>query len=166
DVVRHAAVALAARGWTVDVVIPSYGFLHREPGANRVGATSVRFRGELTEVEVYLVPGRHDFSGVSHFVIDHPAFMSVVNGRPEIYRSDPPGRPFASDADKFALFAAAVVACVSAGQIRTPGVLHLHDWHAAIVILLRDYTEGAEWLRDVRVVFTIHNLAFQGIRPL
>ncbi len=47
-----------------------------------------------------------------------------------------------------------------------PDVVHLHDWHAALYLLLRHFDPAFRQLQAPRTVFTIHNLAYQGIRPL
>ncbi|MEI2419487.1 glycogen/starch synthase, partial [Arthrospira platensis SPKY2] len=52
------------------------------------------------------------------------------------------------------------------GHCPKPDVIHLHDWHAALFLLLRAYHPAYGSLRTTRCVFTIHNLALQGIRPL
>ncbi|HEX4628235.1 MAG TPA: glycogen/starch synthase, partial [Gemmatimonadales bacterium] len=45
-----------------------------------------------------------------------------------------------------------------------PDVVHAHDWHAALAVLYARRTRGAAW-SHVPTVFTIHNLAFQGVVP-
>jgi starch synthase len=45
-----------------------------------------------------------------------------------------------------------------------PHVIHAHDWHAALSIVYAKRTRGPAWAR-VPAVFTIHNLAFQGVFP-
>jgi starch synthase len=47
-----------------------------------------------------------------------------------------------------------------------PDVVHVHDWQAALapVYLKHRYADDPFW-RDTRSVFTIHNLAYQGIFP-
>ncbi len=45
-----------------------------------------------------------------------------------------------------------------------PDVLHAHDWQAGLVpVYLQRHARG--WLPDTRAVFTIHNLAYQGVFP-
>jgi starch synthase len=44
--------------------------------------------------------------------------------------------------------------------------VHLHDWHAAFYLLMRHYAEHYERLCHIPTVFTIHNLSYQGVRPL
>ncbi len=43
-----------------------------------------------------------------------------------------------------------------------PDVIHAHDWHAALAVLYARFSRGAAWAR-VPTIFTIHNLAFQGV---
>ena len=49
---------------------------------------------------------------------------------------------------------------------RLPDVVHLHDWHASFYLLLTRYGERFRRLAGIRTVFTIHNLSYQGTRPL
>jgi len=43
-----------------------------------------------------------------------------------------------------------------------PDVIHAHDWHAALATIYAKATMGELWSR-VRSVFTVHNLAYQGV---
>lgn len=61
-----------------------------------------------------------------------------------------------------ALAHAAVRLCLGLPGRRRPDVVHAHDWHAGLVPLL----VRAVGLRYVKTVFTIHNLAFQGLFDL
>lgn len=160
DVVRDLPAALADRGWDVTVMIPAYGVLHTAGGAKRVGSVSARFRGELQDVGVWEVPG--SFPSVRNLVLDHPLFGA--DGAGQIYFADDADRPFATDANKFALLSAAAATFVENAENK-PDVVHLHDWHAAFYCLLREYSSQYPSLPDIRTVFTIHNLSYQGVRP-
>lgn len=164
DVVRHLPPALAALGCRVTVLTPAYGSLANRPGAERLAALKVGFGGSAQHVELYQVPGRQSQDDIRHWVLEHPLF--AVCGRGRIYCDDPPSRPFARDASKFALFCAAAAETVLAGLCGTPQVIHLHDWHAALLLLLRRYHPAFHALQHMRCVYTIHNLALQGVRPL
>src|SRR5436853_7172566 len=102
DVVRDVPPALAEQGWQVDVVTPSYGFLQRLPGATRLGQLAFTFAGRPDQALLYAVPGKHPRPGSRHLVVDHPSFLALLDGQPQIYVNDPPGNPFAADATKFA----------------------------------------------------------------
>ena len=88
---------------------------------------------------------------------------SLSAGR--IYCNDPPERPFASDASKFALFGAAGCQLLAEDRLGKVDVIHLHDWHAAFAAMLIRSDPRYALLGDARLVVTIHNLAMQGIRP-
>ncbi|MCI0517557.1 MAG: glycogen synthase [Woeseiaceae bacterium] len=161
DVVRDLPRALADAGCTTTVITPAYGALSKLGGARQVSTLELPFGEDILEVEVIEVPGFD--SRVRNVVLEHPLFSPRGAGR--IYLDDGSGRPFASDAGKFALLSAAAAAYI-AGLEQPPQVVHLHDWHAALYCLLRASAARYAGLRDIRTVYTIHNLAFQGIRPL
>ena len=161
DVVRDLPVALAKLGWSVTVGTPSYGSLHRVDGAERLGSLQVSYRGQEETVDTWLVPGSN--TGVRNLVFDHPLFAADGDG--VIYFGDDPERPFATDANKFALFCAAAAEW-AADTSRKPDVVHLHDWHAAMFLLLTRYSERHAALSSIPTVFTVHNLSYQGTRPL
>lgn len=161
DVVRDLPVALAGTGWSVTVATPSYGSFHRLDGAERVASFDARFRGERQRIDAWVVPGSNE--GVCNLVFDHPEF--AAQGAGVIYYADATDRPFASDAVKFALFCAAAAAWVEQ-TMRKPDVVHLHDWHAALYLPLIRFDERFEAARAIPTVFTIHNLSYQGTRPL
>ena len=161
DVVRDLPAALVDAGWQVTVLSPSYGMFHELPGASHEGAIETRFRGHSLAVQVFEVPGTEP--RVRNVVFEHDAFSPQGPGR--IYCGDEPERPFATDSSKFALFAATAAAWIHELD-ELPDVVHLHDWHAATYSVLRSFEDGLEKLRALRTVFTIHNLSYQGTRPI
>ena len=161
DVVRDLPAALNEHGWNATVVTPAYGALHKLPGAEQVTTIDVPFAGSTESVDVWQVPGQ--FPKVRNLVLDHPLF--AAHGIGCIYFADKPDRPYATDANKFA-FLCAVVAEWLISKESLPDAIHLHDWHAAFFGLLREFSPRYEKLSAVRTVFTIHNLSYQGTRPL
>lgn len=169
DVIRDIPAALADQGCKTSIVTPSYGFLHELGGSVRVASIRFHFAGHPDEAVLYRVRPRTAAAERSvHYVIDHPAFLhyNAEKEQYDIYSNDPLGRPFATDATKFACFCAAVAAAVQSGLFGPLNILHLHDWHAAFLLLLRKYDPACAALNGLRTVYTIHNLALQGIRPL
>lgn len=163
DVVRDIPPALAERGHQVNVLLPGYQKLSKQVGSALVQRINVQFRGRSEPVELYRVPGKHPHPQVNQWVMEHPLFGAAGHGR--VYCDDPPNRPFATDASKFALFCAAAGEAVLQGAFEQVDLLHLHDWHAASLALLRACSPHYERLKGIRTVFSIHNLALQGIRP-
>lgn len=158
DVIRDCPNALSNKGISVDVIIPDYGFSHLD--RERLGTLNVAFAGHSHQVDVWQV--RSAKSSARQLVLSHHYF-SQHNGH--VYCNDEPGRPFATDATKFAFFGAAVCEGLLQGVIPCPDVIHLHDWHSACVALLLKFDKRFETLRNTKLVFTVHNIALQGIRP-
>lgn len=158
---RDLPGALADAGWQATVVTPAYGMFHELPGAQRIATLDVRFRGAPQSVSVFEVPGSDP--RVRNIAFEHALFSP--DGPGKIYSGDPPARPFATDANKFAFFAAAAASWINDQDV-LPDVVHLHDWHAATYAVLRNYADEYRRLRPVRTVYTIHNLSYQGIRPI
>lgn len=158
---RDLPRALARRGWQTTVIVPSYGCFHRLPGATETAKQPLRFGGTEYIASIWQLPSADH--GLTQLVIDHDQLAPGALG--EIYSTDPDDRPYATDASKFAFFSTAVAAYVNDSEL-PPTVVHLHDWHTAFYLLLRSCSPKHSRLRDITAVFTIHNLAFQGIRPL
>ncbi len=167
DVLRDLPPALVELGCRVTVIIPGYGHLSAQPGAQALATFPVSFAGSTRQVVLYSVPTRPGYAAsvqVRHWVVEHPLFSLCGPGH--LYCDDPPGRPFARDATKFAFFCAAAAELLVQGHCEMPEVIHLHDWHTAFFLLLRRCRSRYWPLQSVRCVFTIHNLALQGVRPL
>lgn len=161
DVVRDLPAALAEEGWAPTVVTPSYGILHKLPGSKQLATVLTNFGDDRHEVVIWQVPG--SFDTVRNLVFDHELFEH--SGAGVIYASDEPKRPYATDANKFAFFCAAVATWIN-DSAELPDLVHLHDWHSAFYCLLQRYSGDHCRLQDVRTVFTIHNASYQGTRPL
>lgn len=160
DVVRDVPRQISERGDKVHVVVPSYSRLHKE-GAFK---TSLNFelRGMLYTADLYEVPPKKEFKNIHHYVIHHPEIEA--GGIAHIYHDDPE-EPFFTDAIKYFIFNTAVAAAIKQGAFGKLDVVHLHDWHSSLLLLLREYHKDYKVLKDIRFVYSIHNLAIQGIRP-
>ncbi|MCW8193910.1 glycogen synthase [Proteobacteria bacterium 005FR1] len=163
DVIRDLPPALANQGQDVSVITPGYGQLSRVAGAERIAVLSVPFAGSEETVELFRVPAPMPQSGVSNWVLEHDLF--AAGGAGTIYCTRD-REPFATDANKFALFCASVAECLYEGLLGAVDVLHCHDWHAAALLLLRESASRYDFLRQIPAAYTIHNLSIQGIRPL
>lgn len=162
DVVRDIPKALANQGASVTVLVPAYGAFHLLPGATPVGVCTVVFRGRTERIEFYeLYAGRDP--GVRYLVAHHPLF--AIGGKGRVYCNDEANQPFATDASKFALFCVAGLRALKEHLIEPVDALHLHDWHTGLAAALLKYDPDYQTLKPLKVVFSIHNLALQGIRP-
>ena len=170
DVVRDvptALVSLPEFEGRVTVVVPSAGFLYKHATAS-LGTFTFPFGGQEQTGELFEVPGKRPHPQIRQLVIHHPILEAIDpnTGKPRIYVDDPPDRPFASDATRFACFSAAAAVALKVGLFGDVDRVHLHDWHAGLFLFVRNFVPGFEDLKQYRTAFTIHNLALQGIRPL
>jgi starch synthase len=173
DVIRDVPIALAQLGHEVSVIVPGYQSLAKRNPSTLLGALDVDFCGHRETVTIFRVDQiasvqtkatrSRPVGSVRHYVLEHPVFAACGEGA--IYCNDQHG-PFATDAHKFALFCTAVCQGLIERRFNKVDVLHLHDWHAALVALLRRYMPAYKALRELPAIYTIHNLSLQGVRPL
>lgn len=157
DVIEQLPQALVAAGVPVDVLLPSYGVYQEMPGAMLRSRQSVEFAGSEQQVELYELPL---LNGAGCWVIHHPIFGAPPG---QIYHHDADDQPFATDANIYALFCAAAAELLVARALPVPEVVHLHDWHTGtFAVLARNHPQ----LAHLGLVYTVHNLAMQGTRPL
>lgn len=149
DVVYALAGALSGHGNEVRVCVPAYrGTLARLRELTPVA--TVKVLGHTVRV----LEGRLDDRTPPIWAVDAPSLFDRA-GDP--YR-DRHGRDFDDNALRFACFSEVVAQLAGGAADWRPDILHLHDWQSGL---------AAAWVRwwrlSCRVVFTIHNLAYQGI---
>ncbi|MFO0744919.1 MAG: glycogen/starch synthase [Myxococcota bacterium] len=150
EVVAGLPEAQARLGHDVTVVVPgSAGALARHPSAPVAYEVRVplpwgaaTFRAHVTELR-----------GARLVMLAEQALF----GRPGMYGDRE--EAYSDNPVRFSAFARAAARVVEASDI-----VHLHDWHAGLVAPLVVLGHPAPEHRP-RVVFTVHNLAFQGSFP-
>ncbi len=162
DVIRDIPAALAESGDRVTVVTPSYGFLHQINPIIGNASQAFSFAGERQWAVIHELEGKNPHPGVVQMTVDTPCLISPER---RLYSDDPPDSPFATDANRFACFCAAVAEAVQEGIFEDLDVIHLHDWHTAFFLILREFHSRYQKLKQIRTVYSIHNLAYQGVRP-
>ena len=160
DVIRDVPVALAEKGHHVTVITPGYQSLAKKNASTLLGSVECTFCGVVETVAIFRIEAS---AKLTHYILEHPLFAACGEGA--IYCNDQQG-PFATDAHKFALFCLSVCQGLVDGRFGAFDVLHLHDWHAALVAILRRYMPAYKSLRAILTVYSIHNLSLQGVRPL
>ena len=89
--------------------------------------------------------------GVTYYFLDNEKYFS----RPSLYGEF-------DDAERFAFFSNAVLDLMSAVDF-FPEVFHANDWQTApAVIMLKSNYSSDERYRNVKAVYTIHNIDYQG----
>jgi starch synthase len=105
------------------------------------------------------LPGQAAERPVRVYCIDNPHYF----GRPGLYTNG--GADYADNAARFIFFCYATLALLQ--HLRwTPFVVHCHDWQTALLpALLRFLPAVTPGLRTAATIYTIHNLAYQGLFP-
>ncbi|MCL6264984.1 glycogen synthase [Flagellimonas myxillae] len=160
DVVRDVPRQISERGDKVHVIVPSYSRLHQE-GLFKANL-NFSLRGLSYTAELYEVKPKKEFPNIVHYVLHHPEIEA--GDIAHIYHNDPE-EPFYTDAIKYFIFGTAVAEAIKKGAFGDLDIVHLHDWHASLLLFLREYHQEYTNLKDIRFVYSIHNLAIQGIRP-
>ncbi len=92
----------------------------------------------------------HD--GVRYYFIDNEFYFK----RHHLYGEG-------DDAERYIFFSKAVLAALKQLDLK-PDIIHTNDWHTASVNILRqEYAYYDDFYKDIKTVFTIHNLRYQGI---
>ena len=154
DVVGALPEALRAQGADVRLVLPGLPAIlqgvERQKVVCELGAMFGAGR-------VTLKLGRLAHNKVPAYVVDAP-YLYRRPGNPYL---TPQGHEWPDNLQRFALLGW-VAAHLAAGELDshwTPDVLHLHDWHAAMACAYAVSHPGP----SAATVFTIHNLAYQGL---
>lgn len=123
---------------------------------------SAEYRDKLKEVYITSVPlaWRWQYCGLYSLEIDGVIYYFVDNEyyfkRRTLYGSF-------DDAERYAFFCKAVLNLLQDIDF-FPDVLHAHDWHAALsIIYLKQQYSHLPGYDKIKAVFTIHNVAYQGI---
>ena len=154
DVIGALPKALGARGIDVRVVTPLYAGIpwNDQERLDGLLAVPMYFGRARAAVRLGTLPG----SSVPVYFIEHHQFFD----RPYLY--GPPGDAYSDNLERFSFLSrAALELCKAIGFF--PDIVHAHDWQAALVPV---YTNTVEWggpLHGAASVFTIHNLAYQGV---
>ena len=168
DVAAALPRALAKQGNTVAVVMPFFNAVRRSgvpiertpivlpvPVGGHVLACRV-FRSRLPAVDVPIYLIEHQ----PFFERDDPAqgrglYQQSMGGG---YKADYP-----DNAERFVFFSRAVLELVPYLGF-TPDVLHANDWQTGLVpVFLAELYRNQAGYRPIRTVFTIHNIAYQGM---
>jgi starch synthase len=161
DVVRDLTAELRNQGVRVSLVIPGYEQIAST--GEEVLSSRVDFAGSTYEVAVE----EASYHGFEADLVRCPEFFGGKNGAVYIDSQARGGGPFEDDAARFAFFSAAVAQLISEeNRYRQVNVVHCHDWHTGTLALLARFSPRFTTLNDLPILFTIHNLDYQGQRPL
>lgn len=154
DVAGSLPHALKAAGADVVVFVPKYDTIAQE------------YKDRMEHLCDFYVPlgWRSEYCGLERLNHEGVDYLFVDNER-YFSRGYPYG--FFDDGERFAYFSKAIVEALQylphTLDNFTCDVLHCNDWHTAMApVFLREFYQALPLYQNVKTVFSIHNIAFQG----
>jgi starch synthase len=156
DVAGALPKALAAQGHDVRVFMPKYRGVERAAGELRPVLPRVEVPLGDRTVAGAVVEGRLGKS-VPVYFLGQDAYYD----RPSLYTTAEGDYP--DNCERFTFFCRAALAAL-APLDWVPQVIHAHDWQTGLIpVYLETLYRDTAAYRDIATVFTIHNLAYQGL---
>jgi starch synthase len=154
DVIEALPKALVAQGHELAVVLPRYRGIKTSmvvmPSVTIPLGSRLRFPS---------IADGTMLNGVRYFFVDDPGYFD----RDGIYGGS--AGDFPDNAERFSEFCRATIEI--AKHVWPADVIHCHDWQTALVpTLLRSLYSTDPLVKDIPVIFTIHNLGYQGQFPV
>ncbi len=149
DVLGALPQALVSAGHEVAVVMPKYGCIKED------------FLNQMEYKFFTYVPlgWRNKYCGVFELIKNGVKYYFVDN---EYYFGDSYLYKW-NDLERFAFFDKAAMEILKGIDFR-PDIVHCHDWQAGMIpVILDAYYKRDEFYADIKTVFTIHNLKYQGL---
>ena len=161
DVVAALPVALAHLGTDVRLLLP--GFPAVMDGVQHARSI-IDVGAAFGALRVRLLLARMPGTALPVYVVDAP-YLFRRDGGPY---QDAQGDEWSDNAQRFALLGwlAAHLAAGDADESWQPQVVHAHDWHAAMSCAYMAERGVVAGPSAAASVYTVHNLAYQGLFPL
>lgn len=151
DVLGALPKALAEAGEDVSVVLPMYGDI------------AYKYKQQMKFVKSIEVPvgWRRQYCGIETLELEGVRFYFLDN---EYYFRRQGSYGFHDDGERFAYFSRAVLEALPHFEGTPPDLIHCHDWQTGpISVLLDDDYKKRSFYKNIKTVFTIHNLRYQGV---
>lgn len=160
DAVSALARTLADRGHDVSVFLPGYRRAMEHPeaqGAQRCLRLKIEMGDRFASCDVMRFSPRPN---LTIYLINREEFFD----RRGIYGNGE--RDYEDNDNRYLYFSKAVVETLRLLEFRAD-IVHAHDWPTGLLPILLRYSERRYGLTlALKTVFTVHNIAFQGVFPM
>jgi starch synthase len=156
DVAGSLPAALASLGHQVRVVMPLYRSVKEGPFGIKPyeKALSVPFKGQKLKAGVFLAKKSRN---VHYYFIQRDEFFD----RSGLYGTSE--GDYFDNAERFIFFSRGILEFNKSSGFQ-PDIIHCHDWQSSLVpVFLKSLYESDPVFKRAKSVFTIHNLAYQGV---
>lgn len=150
DVAGSLPKELVKMGVDARVILPKYSRI------------AEKYKAQMEHVGHIFVPvsWRNKYAGVDKAELDGVTYYFIDN---EDYFNRDGLYGFGDDAERFSFFSRAVLNVLPMLDF-FPDVINSNDWHAALVnVFLKLEHQGDERYANIKTVFSIHNLKYQGV---
>lgn len=132
----------------IRVIMPKYTSIHD------------KYCSEMKLISKFttMVSWREKYVGLYKMKYDNIPFYFIDN---EDYFNRPNAYGYFDDGERFAYFSRAVIDAIEHMNF-IPDIIHCNDWQSALVPVFLKAFYG-EKFKNIRVIYTIHNLKFQGV---
>lgn len=152
---------LAQQGHFVKVFLPCYGTIDKEllKQAQKDLVTDIATPDGPKTLELYRISD--DSCEFDIHLIGNDFYFD----RPELYRDPKTGKDYVDNDDRFIFFCRGILEVLKKLNF-SPDIVHANDWQTAMLptYLKTAYTDDALFAKT-RSIFTIHNMAYQGVFP-
>lgn len=143
--------ALKQRDIDVRIIMPLYGCVTQE---QREGMKYLlNFDVPVAWRRQYCGIFETEYNGITYYLIDNEYYFK----RSGLYG-------YYDDAERFAFFSRAILETIQHLDGWKPDIIHCNDWQTALVpVYYRCFYQYAPGYENIRTVFTIHNIQYQGL---
>ncbi len=152
DVVGALSSALSKLKNNVCILMPAYKFIDLKGFSKPIASFEIKINNKMENVEVI----EKNLNGVRYLALVHPYFSQ----RSGIY-GDNSFTPYADNFARYMLLAKAALPLCKELNFKAD-IVHAHDWTVGFIPYLLKQSKD-EFFSKTKSVFTIHNLAYQGI---
>ena len=154
DVVGALPKALSALGHEVEVILPRYRATPQGAGVPYAQSLTLSLGSGYKFAAAQDAGRAHQ---VQTYLIDCPELFD----REGLYQVR--GEDYADNAHRFAAFSMAALELLK-HSATPPDIIHCHDWQSALVpVYLRNLYASDPYFTRTSVIFTLHNLGYQGL---
>lgn len=136
--------------YDIRVILPKYSCIDKAffDAAKKIASCTVTLNWRHQYADVWSLQQE----GLTYYFIDNSFYFDVDKPYSEIH----------TDAEKFAFFAKAVLTVLPLIGYQ-PDIIHCNDWQLGFLpVFLKEQFQTA-FYKNVKTLFTIHNLRFQGV---
>lgn len=152
DVVGALSSALSKLNNNVYVLMPSYKFINLKGFSDIIASFNVEINSRLEKVEIV----SKNLNGVKYLALKNHMFTE----RNGIY-GDTSFTPYADNFARYTLLAKSALPVCKALNFK-PDIIHCHDWTVGFTPYFLKISND-KFFEKTKSLFTIHNLAYQGI---